>query len=64
MDFRKNLLSLYRRREFGAAPAYFHLCPDLERQFRQRYPEATDYCEHFQFPMRLITATGFPWIAE
>ena len=64
MNPRENLLGLYRRRGFAAAPACFHLCPELEGTFRQRYPEAADYREQFQFPMRLLTDPGFPWIAE
>jgi hypothetical protein len=64
MNPRQNLLSLYRRRGFEATPVCFNLCPHLERQFRERYPGAADYPEQFEFPMRLVTDPGFPWIAE
>jgi uroporphyrinogen decarboxylase len=64
MTPRENLLNLYRRRGQDTAPVSFCLCPDLEREFRRRYPHAADYGEHFQFPMRLVTDPGFPWIAE
>ena len=64
MSPRNNLLNLYRRGLYGTAPVVFQLCPDLERRFHERYPDATDYREHFQFPMRLIADPGFPWIAE
>ena len=64
MTPRENLLRLYRRRGAETAPVCFNLCPHLEQEFRRRYPGATDYAEHFQFPMRLITDPGFPWIAE
>ena len=64
MSPRNNLLNLYRRGLYGTAPVVFQLCPDLERRFHGRYPAATDYREHFQFPMRLIADPGFPWIAE
>ena len=47
-----------------AAAVHFMLCPSLEREFQRRYPQAADYREHFQFPMRLITDPGFPWVAE
>ncbi len=61
---RENLLRLYRRQGCEAAPVQFTLCPALECRFHERYPDAADYREHFQFPMRLITDPGFPWIAE
>ena len=64
MTPRQNLLSLYRRHGLETAPVCFNLCPHLERQFHERYPEAADYAECFQFPMRLVTDPGFPWIAE
>jgi hypothetical protein len=64
MTPRENLLNLYRRRGAETAPVYFNLCPHLEAEFRRRCPGATSYAEHFQFPMRLITDPGFPWIAE
>ena len=64
MTPREDLLNLYRRRGYQRAPVCFHLCPALERQFREHYPDAADYREYFQFPMRLITDPGFPWIAE
>lgn len=64
MTPRENLLKLYRRQGYEQAPVFFHLCPELERQFRERYPHAADFGEHFQFPLREITDPGFPWIAE
>jgi uroporphyrinogen decarboxylase len=64
MNPRENLLSLYRRQGFEKAPVCFNLCPDQERQFRERYPGRGDYQDVFGFPMRLITDPGFPWIAE
>ncbi len=64
MTKRENLLSLYRRQGFEEAPVCFNLCPELERQFHERYPGQKDYREVFGFPMRLITDPGFPWIAE
>ncbi|OHB82627.1 MAG: hypothetical protein A2V98_22025 [Planctomycetes bacterium RBG_16_64_12] len=64
MTPRQNLLVLYRRSGSESAPVCFHLCPDLQHQFQERYPYAADYQEQFEFPMRLITDPGFPWIAE
>jgi uroporphyrinogen decarboxylase len=64
MTPRENLLSLYRRKGYEAAPVHFNLCPGLERQFRERHPEAESYADYYEFPMRLITDPGFPWIAE
>jgi len=64
MTPRENLLNLYHRQGYEQAPVCFHLCPELERRFCERYPNAADYREWFQFPMRLITDPGFPWIAE
>ena len=64
MTARENLLSLYRKTGFESAPVHFHLCPALERTFRERYPGQGEYAEVFQFPMQVITDPGFPWIAE
>jgi len=64
MTPREDLLALYRRSGSESAPVCFHLFPDLERQFHERYPDSADYQEQFQFPMRLIADPGFPWIAE
>lgn len=64
MTPRENLLSLYRRKGHERAPVYFNLCPSLERQFRERHPEAESYADYYEFPMRVITDPGFPWIAE
>ncbi|MEI8234989.1 MAG: uroporphyrinogen decarboxylase family protein [Verrucomicrobiota bacterium] len=64
MTKRENLLSLYRRKGFKEAPVCFNLCPELEGKFAEHHPEAIDYREYFQFPMRFITDPGFPWIAE
>ena len=61
---RENLLSLYRRQGFESAPVYFVLCPELEAEFLRRYPNAGSYAEHFEFPVRVITDPGFPWIPE
>ncbi|MBT3200493.1 MAG: hypothetical protein HN350_11305, partial [Phycisphaerales bacterium] len=64
MTPRENLLSLYRRNGFDSAPVHFHLCPELEETFRRNYPDQGSYDEVFEFPMRVITDPGFPWIAE
>ena len=63
MNPRENLLSLYRRKGCEQAPVCFNLCPSLENEFKERHP-GQDYADYFQFPMRLITDPGFPWIAE
>lgn len=64
MNQRENLLSLYRRAGYEWAPVHFVLCPSLEKKFRQKYPGDYRYEEVFEFPMRVITDPGFPWIAE
>ena len=64
MTPRDNLLSLYRRAGVECAPVHFHLCPALEKVFREKYPGQGEYAEVFQFPMQVITDPGFPWIAE
>lgn len=64
MNPRENLLSLYRREGYERAPVYFVLCPSLEEEFRKRYPGDRPIEEVFEFPMRVITDPGFPWIAE
>jgi uroporphyrinogen decarboxylase len=64
MTPRENLLSLYRRNGFDSAPVHFHLCPELEQTFSRNYPDQGSYDEVFEFPMRVITDPGFPWIAE
>jgi len=64
MTPRENLLSLYRKTGFEAAPVHFNLCPELEDTFRKNYPDQGTYAEVFQFPMQVITDPGFPWIAE
>jgi len=43
---------------------HFSLCPSLEEQFGRKYPGQHRYDEKFQFPMRVITDPGFPWLAE
>ena len=43
---------------------YFNLCPSQEEKFRRKYADQRRYDEMFQFPMRVITDPGFPWIAE
>jgi uroporphyrinogen decarboxylase len=63
MNPRENLLSLYRRGGFEQAPVCFNLCPSLESEFKKKHP-GQEYPDYFQFPMRLITDPGFPWIAE
>jgi len=63
MTPRENLLSLYRRKGFETAPVCFNLCPSLENEFKKKHP-GQEYEDYFQFPMRLITDPGFPWIAE
>ena len=64
MTPRENLLSLYRRTGFEHAPVHFHLCPELEKTFQREYPGRGEYAEVFEFPMKVITDPGFPWIAE
>ncbi|MCX7012086.1 MAG: hypothetical protein NTW86_05895 [Candidatus Sumerlaeota bacterium] len=64
MNPRENLLSLYRRQGYEAAPVHFHLCPALERAFHDRHLGQAPYDEVFQFPMRVIIDPGFPWVAE
>ncbi len=64
MNQRENLLSLYRREGYERAPVHFVLCPSLEKTFRRKYPGDQPYEEVFEFPIRVITDPGFPWIAE
>ena len=64
MTLRENLLRLYRRQGFEQVPVCFNLCPELEKQFQQRHPGIQKYADFYQFPMRLISDPGFPWIAE
>ena len=61
MTPRENLIKLYRRDGFKYAPAGFILCESLEKEFRKRYPEASSYQDHFNFPYRIITDPGFSW---
>jgi len=64
MTPRENLLSLYRRNGFDSAPVHFNLCPELEKTFRNKYPDQSEYAEFFEIPVQMITDPGFPWIAE
>ena len=64
MNPRENLLSLYRRQGYEAAPVHLNLCPKQEAAFREKYGAQARYDEVFEFPMRVITDPGFPWIAE
>jgi uroporphyrinogen decarboxylase len=64
MTARENLLSLYRRKGYEYAPVYFVMCPSLLEEFHKRYGEHQTLEEHFNFPSRIITDPGFPWIAE
>ncbi|HEC43330.1 MAG TPA: hypothetical protein ENI20_10925 [Bacteroides sp.] len=61
MTPRKNLLQLYNREGFVNAPVGFILCDSLEEEFKQRYPDANSYQDHFNFPYRIIADPGFPW---
>jgi len=64
MNPRENLLSLYRRQGYEAAPVHFNLCPAQEATFHKKYGNQAPYDEVFEFPMRVLTDPGFPWIAE
>lgn len=61
---RDNLLSLYRREGYERAPVHFVLCPALEGHFRRVHAGGQAYEVVFDFPMRVITDPGFPWISE
>ncbi|MBI3986258.1 MAG: hypothetical protein HY343_05035 [Lentisphaerae bacterium] len=64
MNPRENLLSLYRRQRYEAAPVHFNLCPKQVETFHDKYGARSRYEEVFEFPMRVLTDPGFPWIAE
>ena len=58
----ENVLSLYRRQGYEAAPVGMHFCPDLEKAFARRHPEANgDYLSFFGAPYRIIYDPGFAW---
>ena len=64
MTPRENLLSIYKRQGYEKAPVHMQLCPSLEAEFQKRYPDQGPYSRVFDFPMRIMTDPGFPWIAE
>lgn len=59
---RENLLSLYRRQGYAAAPVGMHFCPALEQEFARRHPAAGgDYLAFFGAPYRIVYDPGFVW---
>ena len=56
MNHRENLLSLYCRQGFDAAPVGMHLCPDLIEMFKRRHPGQDDYLEAIVFSACVIFA--------
>ena len=56
-----NLIQLYHRKGIKTAPVGFILCESLEKEFKKRYPNATSYQDHFNFPYRIIVDPGFSW---
>jgi uroporphyrinogen decarboxylase len=64
MTPRENLLNLYRRKGAQVAPVGFILCERLEEEFKRRYPNASSYQDHFDFPYRNIIDPGFAWNFE
>ncbi len=61
MKPRENLQQLYLRKGFKDIPVGFLLCDSLQEEFKRRYPEATSYQDHFNFPYRIIVDPGFSW---
>lgn len=61
MNPRENLLNLYHRKGAKTAPVGFVLCESLEKEFKNRYPEAKSYQDYFDFPYRKIIDPGFTW---
>ena len=61
MTPKENLIQLYRRKGFEEIPVGFILCKSLEQEFKRRYPEASSYQDHFNFPYRIVVDPGFSW---
>lgn len=61
MKPRENFRKLYLRKGFTDIPVGFILCDSLQEEFKKRYPRATSYQEHFNFPYRIIVDPGFSW---
>lgn len=62
MTPRENLLSLYRRTGYEAAPVGMTLCPALAAEFDRRHPGARgDYLAFFGAPYRILYDPGFAW---
>ena len=59
MTNRENFFSLIRRQGYEYVPVEFHLCPSLEKEFRER-TGSNDYEEYFQFPWRYIEDIRLP----
>lgn len=59
MTNRENFFSLIRRQGYEYVPVEFHLCPSLEKEFRER-TGSDDYEEYFQFPWRYIEDIRLP----
>ena len=61
MTPRENLSKIYLRKGYKEIPVGFILCDSLQEEFKKRYPEATNYQDHFNFPFRIIVDPGFSW---
>lgn len=61
MNPRESFRQLYLRKGFKDIPVGFILCDSLQEEFKRRYPEATSYQDHFNFPYRIIVDPGFSW---
>jgi len=61
MTPRENLIQLYHRRGYQQVPVGFILCDSLQEEFKRRYPAASSYQDHFNFPYRIIVDPGFSW---
>lgn len=58
---KENLKQLYQRKGYEDVPVGFILCDSLKKEFKRRYPKATSYQDHFNFPYRIIVDPGFSW---
>ena len=61
MTPREHLQKLYHRKGIDYAPVGFILCDSLKDEFKRRYPDATSYQDHFNFPYRIVVDPGFSW---
>ena len=61
MTPRENLIQLYHRKGYQQVPVGFILCDSLQEEFKRRYPAASSYQDHFNFPYRIIVDPGFSW---